>query len=209
MHTIKDARINKTLDRLHKEAAAQRFILLKGLAKGLFRKLEPADMKDAYIPITRKQGAFLYDLLLREKATSIVEFGTSFGISTIYLAAAAKQTNGKVITTEILRTKCRVAKRNFQETGLAKWIELREGDALKTLGGIKEEIDFLLLDGWNELYLPLLKMLPLKMGGLIWADNASLPSARPYIQYIRANPHKYKSQRLKDDKGGAELTVCI
>ena len=136
LHTIKDARIKKTLDRLHTEAAAQRLTLVKGLVKGLFRKLKPEDMQDAYIPISRQQGEFLYDLLLREEAIHIVEFGTSFGISTIYLAAAAKQTNGKVITTEILPNKCQVAKHNFREAGLEKWIELREGDAMETLTGI-------------------------------------------------------------------------
>lgn len=209
MHTIKDARIKKTLDRLHTEAAAQRLTLVKGLVKGLFRKLKPEDMQDAYIPISRQQGEFLYDLLLREEATHIVEFGTSFGISTIYLAAAAKQTNGKVITTEILPNKCQVARHNFREAGLEKWIEIREGDAMETLTGINDEIDFLLLDGWNDLYLPLLKILPLKMGALIWADNAALPSAKPYIQYLRSKPDQYRSQRLKDDKGGAELTTRI
>ena len=75
MQEITDFRITKTLNRLHKEARSQGLILVKGLSKGIFRKLRPEDMKDAYIAISRKQGCFLYDLLLRHKAKNIIEFG--------------------------------------------------------------------------------------------------------------------------------------
>ena len=78
-------------------------------------KLRPEDMKDAYIAISRNQGIFLYDFLIQQKAKHIVEFGTSFGISTLYLGAAAKVNGGQVITTELLANKCKIARANFEK----------------------------------------------------------------------------------------------
>ncbi|MEM8891249.1 MAG: class I SAM-dependent methyltransferase [Bacteroidota bacterium] len=211
MNIISDKRVHTTLNRLHNEANSQGFTILKGLSKGVFRPLRPEDMKDAYIAISQGQGEYVYKLLLEKKAKSIVEFGTSFGISTLYLGAAAKTYGGKVITTELLTEKCRVAQQNFEEAGLAEWIELREGDALETLKDSPEEIDFLLMDGWNDLYLPLLKILEprLTQGALIYTDNASFPSAKPYLNYLKSKPEKYRSVRLQDEKGGSELTEVL
>ena len=196
---------------MHKEAGSEGLTIAKGLAKGIFRKLTPVDMDNAYLAISSGQGHFIYNLLRQRNAKYIVEFGTSFGISTLYLGAAAKATGGKVITTELLPNKCRVAEQNFKEAGLEDRIELREGDALKTLKDMPGEIDFLLLDGWNDLYLPLLKMLEpkFKKGTLIYTDNASFASAKPFLRYITSHPALYKTQRLRDAKGGSELTEFI
>ncbi|MEL7422002.1 MAG: class I SAM-dependent methyltransferase [Bacteroidota bacterium] len=211
MHTIANSQIQSTLNSLHREASGQGFTILKGLSKGVFRKLRPEDMKDAYIAISREQGEFVYDLMLQHQSQHIVEFGTSFGISTLYLGAAAQATGGKVITTELLPEKCRVAQENFAQAGLQDIIELREGDALETLQDVAPGIDFLLLDGWNDLYLPLMKLLEPKLatGALIYTDNASFASARPFLNYINSNPDKYKSVRIQDNKGGSELTTYI
>lgn len=209
---ITDQSINQTLNRLHKEASSQGFTIFKGLSKGIFRPLQPVDLKDAYIAISRQQGEFVYDLLRQRQDKHIVEFGTSFGISTLYLAAAAKDNGGKVITTELLPEKCQVAANNFKEAGLESYIDLREGDALQTLQeNVAPNIDFLLLDGWNDLYLPLLRILEPKFrkGTLIYTDNASFRSARPFLNYIYSHPEKYQSQRLQDDKGGSELSEFI
>ena len=211
-YRISDPQINQTLARMHREASSEGFTIAKGLAKGALRmKLKPIDLDNAYIAISQGQGEYIYRLLRERNAKHIVEFGTSFGISTLYLGAAAKATGGKVITTELLSKKCRVAQQNFEEAGLENWIELREGDALETLRDIPEGIDFLLLDGWNDLYLPLLKLLEpkFKKGTLIYTDNASFSSARPFLKYIKSNPDRYKTQRLRDAKGGSELTEFI
>ena len=211
MNYILDQHIQSTLDQLHRAAGKEFQTILKGLVKGIFRKLRPEDMKKAYIAISRQQGEFIYDLLLQRKATHIVEFGTSFGISTLYLGAAAKENGGKVITTELLPEKCVVARQNFKQANLEEIIELREGDALETLRDIPDGIDFLLLDGWNDLYLPLLQLLEpkLRKGALIYTDNASFSSAKPFLRYLSAHPEKYRSQRISDDKGGSELTEYL
>ncbi|MEN0048122.1 MAG: class I SAM-dependent methyltransferase [Bacteroidota bacterium] len=210
MNTISYPKVISTLNQLHYEASREIGKIAKGLSKGIFRKLRPEDMKDTYIAISRQQGAYIYDLLIERKAKHIVEFGTSFGISTLYLGAAAKKNGGKVITTELLPEKCKVAQQNFEQANLLEVIDLREGDALKTLQDVETGIDFLLMDGWNDLYLPLLKLLEPKFrkGTLIYTDNASMRSAKAFIQYIRSN-NQYKSVRLKDDKGGSELSEYL
>jgi len=211
MNQISNVQIRQTLDRLHAEASSQTFTLMKNLSKGIFRKLRPEDMKDAYIAISRSQGQLIYDMLLKRKAQYIVEFGTSFGISTIYLAAAAQELGGKIITTELLPEKCAVAQQNFREAGVDQVVDLRVGDALETLKDTEPGIDFLLMDGWNDLYLPLLKILEpkFKPGTLIYTDNASFASAKPFLTYLHQHPERYRSKRLQDDKGGSEVTEVI
>ncbi|MEL6676597.1 MAG: class I SAM-dependent methyltransferase [Bacteroidota bacterium] len=211
MYTIQQTSVQRTLDRMHQEANSEGMTILKGLTKGVFRKLEPADMSKAYIAISEGQGKYIYDLLVENQVRHIVEFGTSFGISTLYLAAAAQVNDGKVITTELLPEKCLVAAQNFEEAGMTPWIDLREGDAMETLKEVEAGIEFLLLDGWNDLYLPLLKLLEpkLKPGCLIYTDNASFPSAQPFLRYLKAHPETYRSRRLYDDKGGSELTEFL
>ena len=212
MFRIEDPLVDQTLQRLHHASSRQGLTIIRGLARGIFRKLRPEDMRDAYLPLSRDQGEFLYDLLVRKQATNVVEFGTSFGVSTLYLAAAMRQTGGRVITTELLANKCTVARRNFADAGLEGIIDLREGDAMATLkSNVPPNIDLLLLDGWNDLYLPLLQLLePLfRPGTLIYTDNASFKSARPFLEYLRQRPELYRTARRKNDKGGAELTEYI
>lgn len=208
INRIVDKRVNNTLNRLHKAASNQKWTMIKGMSKAMFRPLQPVDMKDAYIAISKEQGEYIYNLLLEKKAKHIVEFGTSFGISGLYLGAAARETGGKVITTELVPDKCKVAQQNFEEAGLQDFIELREGDAMETLKDVSDGIDFVLLDGWKDLYLPLMKMLEpkLKKGAVIYTDNASFPGAQPFINYIRSNPN-YQSTWMDSDQGGVDVSV--
>lgn len=203
--------VRATLSQLHTAARADMPNILKGLSKGVFRKLQPEDMAQAYIAISAEQGQLLYALARGRRATHIVEFGTSFGISTLYLAAAARDNGGKVITTELLPEKCAVARQHFAQAGLDAVIDLREGDALLTLRDVPDGIDFLLLDGWNDLYLPLLKLLEPKFapGAMILTDNSDFPSAKPFLHYVRNSPRKYTSQRLRTDKGGTEMSIWL
>lgn len=208
MHKICNRATVETLGKLHKESSSEKLTILQGVIKGLFRELKPEDMKDAYISITKEQGEYIYDLLINENAKNIVEFGTSFGISTIYLGAAAKENQGNVITTELLDSKCKIALQNFRKAQVNNLIDLREGDAMETLKDIPDNIDFLLLDGWNDLYLPLIKLLEpkLKDGAYIYTDNIKFPGSKSFVKYITSNPEKYKTKRLSENQGGVELT---
>ena len=129
--------------------------IFKLLGKGLDWTGENESFyEDKYIPIAPQQGKFLYMQALASGAKNIVEFGTSYGISTLYLAAAAKRNGGRVITCEYLPHKAAAARKHFQEAGLADYIELREGDALETLKSLDICPDFVLLDGWPDWYSP-------------------------------------------------------
>lgn len=112
---------------------------------------------DRFVALEPEKCSLVYLLLRASGATHIVEAGTSFGVSTIYLALAAKQNSqlqgvkGKVIATENEPTKANRARENWKKTDInddvESWIDLREGDLRETLKvDLPETIDFLLLD---------------------------------------------------------------
>lgn len=189
-------KLSAVLQKLHKESDSETWKIFWNLRKGIFRPLKPEDMKDTYIALSAEQGKYIYDLVVAHKSKRIVEFGTSFGISTLYLAAAAKKNNGSVVTTEILPEKVKVARKNFADAGMSSYIEVREGDALKTLEDSPEQIDFIVLDGWADLYVPLLKKLEPRMkdGCIIITDNTNFSTTKKFVyQYLRENTHYYSS----------------
>ncbi|MBX2815765.1 MAG: class I SAM-dependent methyltransferase [Saprospiraceae bacterium] len=206
-YMLNNNRIADVLHGLHREASQEMGRIIRGLAKGVFRKLAPEDMRDAYIAISEAQGQFIYQKVIEHGGKHMVEFGTSFGISTLYLAAAARVNGGKVITTELLENKCTVAQKNFEKAGVDDLIDLRQGNALETLKDVAPEIDFLLLDGWNDLYLPLLKQLEpkLSVGSLIYTDNIRMKGSQPLLQYVRQSP-RYRSH---EDGLGGELSTYL
>jgi predicted O-methyltransferase YrrM len=109
-------------------------------------------MRDVYMPVSPDVGRLLYMLARNRRAQTIVEFGTSFGISGIYLAAALRdEGRGRLVTTELDPIKADRAAQNFRDAGLAEWIEIRVGDAFETLASsVGGNIDLLLLDGWKS-----------------------------------------------------------
>src|SRR5262245_49741245 len=91
-------------------------------------------------------------------ARTIVEFGTSFAISTIHLAAAIRDNGGgQVIGTEMVPAKLAQARANLEAAGLSGFVDIRQGDARETLRQTSEPIDMMLLDGAKDLYLPILQ----------------------------------------------------
>ncbi|MRV70826.1 O-methyltransferase [Duganella sp. FT92W] len=165
-----------------------------------------AQLKDAAIPVSRQTGTLLYMLARSAKARVIVEFGTSFGISTLHLAAALRDNGGgQLITTEFEPSKARRARDNLAAGGLLDLVDIREGDALETLRtGLPEQIDLLLLDGAKGLYWDVLRLLEprLRPGALVIADNADY--CPEYVAQVRAPDGGYLSAPLPDD---VELSV--
>lgn len=212
MNSLNNPQIKEILLQLHHKAHKSYYKAVIGFLKSkILGKLKPEYMKDAYLAMTAEQGQLMYALIRANNSKNIVEFGTSFGVSTLYLAAAAKDNGGKVITSEILREKCEVAKQNFEEAGLLDYIELKQGEALETLKNISEPIDFLLLDGWKDMYLPLFKMLEpnLSKGAIIITDNTNFKEVKLFLEYIRSKQNEYFSIPLRIDKGNTELTVLL
>ena len=148
------------------------------------------------MPVTPVAGRLLYSLVRATRPTTIVEFGMSFGISAIHLASAVRDNgSGRVVTTELSAAKIAAAKQNFAETGLDDLITVLEGDALTTLANLDGPVDFVLLDGWKELYLPVIKLLEprLSAGSLIVADNTEMADTKPYLDYVRDPDNGYVS----------------
>jgi len=103
-----------------------------------------------YLAVSRDEGEFLYVFARAIGARNIVEFGASFGISSIYLAAAAKDNDGTLTTTEVHPEKCAALRDTFRQAELSGVVNLLEGDARETLRDINAPIDLLFLDGWKS-----------------------------------------------------------
>ncbi len=162
----------------------------------------------SFLAVSPTFGRFLYMIARARRATRIVEFGTSMGISAIYLAAALRDNGGgHLIGTELESAKVGRARTNLDAAGLANLVDIREGDALQTLRDVGGEVDLLLIDGALSLYLPVLKLIEprLKPGAVILGENAF---DQGYLDYVRDPANGYLSQSLPIDVGrGNEFTV--
>ena len=165
-------------------------------------------LKNAPLAISRETGTLLYMLARSSHARTIVEFGTSFGISTLHLAAALKDNGGgHLITSEFEPSKVERARANLKAGGLIELVEIREGDALQTLNaGLPDTIDLLLLDGAKALYPEILSLVEsrLRPGAFIVADNAD--DSPDYLTLMRAPASGYISVPFGED---VELSMRI
>jgi predicted O-methyltransferase YrrM len=201
--TLSDPKVASALRRLHAEAEALDPAARRGIADReaeLGRKLTTSEKyafyDDAPGAITPQEGELLYVLMMSSKPSLTIEFGTSFGISTIYLAAAINDLGrGSLITTEASPAKAELARENLSDAGLDDLVELREGDALESLKDLAEAVDFLFLDGRNDLYLPVLRLIEpcLVPGALVVGDLNDDPDLLPYVEHVRDGRHRYTS----------------
>jgi predicted O-methyltransferase YrrM len=167
-----------------------------------------AKLKDFALPVSPEVGGLLYMLVRATNAHSIVEFGTSFGLSTLHLAAALRDNGGgRLITSEFEPAKLARAKSNLAEGKLDDLVEFREGDALETLAvDLPETIDLLLLDGAKALYSDILDRLEdrLRPGAILIADNADY--CPEYLKRVRNLANGYMSMPFNDE---VELSIRL
>jgi predicted O-methyltransferase YrrM len=165
-------------------------------------------LKEIPLAVSRETGTLLYMLTRSSRARTIVEFGTSFGISTLHLAAGLRDNGGgRLITSEFEPSKAARARENLIAGGLIDLVEIREGDALKTLqADLPVTIDLVLLDGAKALYPEILDLLEnhLGPGAIIVADNAD--DSPDYLARVRRPGSGYMSTPFAED---VELTVRI
>lgn len=158
-------------------------------------------LKDLWLPVSRETGALLYMLARSTQARTIVEFGTSFGLSTLHLAAALRDNGGGVlIGSEFEASKVELAREHFIEGGVSDLINIREGDALVSLASdLPDRVDLLLLDGAKALYGDVLNLVErhLRPGALVVADNTDY--CPEYLVYVRAPENGYLSVPFSDD----------
>jgi predicted O-methyltransferase YrrM len=210
MNTLASAPLAPLLDQLFAEADKAISPAMAALSRDererlMHSKTEYLDfyerMKDLWLPVSRQTGELLYMLVRSTNARTIVEFGTSFGISTLYLAAALRDNGGgRLVSSEFEVSKVARARQNLAEGGLADLVEIREGDALQTLStDLPDSIDLLLLDGAKSLYPEVLALVEgrLRPGALVIADDADY--CPQYLDHVRSPAGGYMSTPFADD----------
>lgn len=214
MTTLTTAPVADLLNRLYARAAAATNPLLEQTpaaevdrlmrSKTEYRALY-GSIKNLWLPVDRNTGTLLYLLARQGKARNMVEFGTSFGISTLHLAAALRDNGGgRLITTEFEPSKVAQAQAHLEEAGLADLVEIRWGDALETLArDLPPHIDLVLLDGAKALYNDILSLVESRLspGALILADNVDF--CPDYLARVRSPANGYLSVPLTEE---VELT---
>jgi len=225
MGMLNDRRVEALLDRLHAQSSAQDGALAAYFEKraregnldwkGLDRDAHRF-MADKLVALDRDKAELCFLLCRALRAKRVVEVGTSFGVSTLYLAAAVRDNaredggTGVVIATEYEPVKAKAARAHFAEAGLADWIELREGDLRETLRGVSGPIDFALMDIWTEMARPALERITpaLRPGAVVVADNTTAfrEAYGDYFEFVN-DPKNGLSTRTLPYPGGLELTV--
>ena len=205
---IQDGRVRAVIERLETERRRPR----SGSPKDNDQSRDPYDYADRGFSIHPDQGDLIYLLCRGMRATRVVEFATSVGMSTLYFAAAMRDNGGgRVIGSELVPAKIATAKRNLAEAGLANYAEIREGDARQTLRDLGGQVDFALIDGWPSDEEPSLArevieiVAPqLRVGGYVMNDNAE----PDFLEFIRDPRNGFISITLPL-KSGTELSVKV
>jgi predicted O-methyltransferase YrrM len=210
--TLKNERVQQVLDRLrilgeqedagYSTRIAAREAELGTKVYGVERAQIGAHAPQA---IKLEAAAILYALVMAAKPRLVVEFGASFGLSTIYLASAINDLGtGRVITTELIPEKAKAVEENIAEAGLEHIAEVRHGDAQITLRDISDSVDLLFLDGSNDLYLSILRLLEpnLAENSLVIADlSLGDPHHVRYRDHVNDPRHDYLTIEIPIDAG--------
>ena len=221
---LNDPKLEALLDRLHARSDAQLEEMNAYFgARAEAGTLDPDHLfdddmhrffADKMVALDRDKAEFCYQLCRSLRAARVVEAGTSYGVSTLYLAAAVRDNqvdHGLVIGTEYEPEKAEVARANFKQAGLAEWIELREGDLRETLRDVGGPVDFMLVDIW-EVALPALERVSpsLRPGAIVLCDNtaAHADAYRDYFAFVNDPSNRLRTMTLPFE-GGLELTVRI
>lgn len=222
-----DARADAVLARLDNEASNQSADMRRyydAKRQQVRRTTDPdspedmAFVRDKFVALDPEKCDLCYMLCRSIKARRVVEFGTSFGVSTIYLAAAVRDTvrgdggAGIVIGTEIEPTKAKGAKANLADAGLGSFVDVRVGDARQTLKDAGGPVDFLLLDSWIPLVRPVMDVVApqLRPGAIVVCDNVQIYEREyaDYTSFVRDPKNGFRSVLLNHE-GGLEISVKV
>ena len=221
--SMMDPELTGLLDRLHAQSDAQIAEIDQYCAQREQRgetdwRVFDEDMHrffaDKLVALDRDKAEFCYHICRAMQATRVVEAGTSFGVSTIYLAAALRDNqveNGVVIATECDPVKAQTARQNFKEAGLCDFIELREGDLRQTLRDLDGPIDFMLVDIW-EVARPALELVSpnLRTGAIVVCDNTTvdIDEYGDYFEFVMDPANRFSTMTIPF-QGGFEMTVRV
>ena len=204
---VSDPRVNAVIAHLNNTRNRPAGKELEGASR-----FDAANFADYGFSIHPEQGDLIYLLCRGMKATRVVDFATSIGMSALYFAAAMRDNGGgQVIGSELVASKAAVAQKNLAEAGLAEFVDIRIGDARETLRDVGGPIDFALIDGWPLAEGPTLArqvielLAPqLRVGGYVLNDNAE----PDFLDYIRDPQNGFISVTLPI-KRGTELALKI
>ena len=221
---LNDPELEALLDRLHSQSDAQidetNAYFARRAEEGTLDEKDFFDddmhrfFSDKMVALDREKGEFCYQLCRSLRATRVVEAGTSFGVSTLYLAAAVRDNhveNGVVIGTEYEPKKVETARANFKQARLSDFIDLREGDLRQTLQEVGGPVDFMLIDIW-EVALPALERVSasLRPGAIVACDNTTThaDAYRDYFEFLNDPKNRFRTMTVPFE-GGFELTVRV
>jgi len=219
---IQDPLLDRLLADLHARSDAQRDEIARFAARCDRSSQPPSDdeikafRSDKFVALDRDKAEFCYLTCRAIAARRVVEIGTSFGVSTLYLAAAVRDTvkasggDGLVIGTEYEAAKARAARANFAAADLADFIELRVGDLRETLKDLHGPIDFALIDIWISMARPAIEMIhpQLRTGAIVVCDNTGIQRAQyaDYLSFVDAPANGFRTMTLPFE-GGFELSI--
>ncbi len=159
------------------EDYAQRMAYEKTLMQELSDEQFDQRIDEFLLPVGVDTGQFLHSLIRGSQAKCIVELGASYGYSTIWLADAAREVGGHVMSLELNEDKHAYAKMQMERAGLQDHVTFVTGEAMQSLTQISSVIDFALLDLWKNLYIKCFDLLypRLASGAYVVADNMIYP----------------------------------
>ena len=218
MSVIRDPDLDRLLAGLHASSDAQLAAMQNYQADASQKEPSAQEIRtflsDKLVALDRDKAEFCYQLCRAGNARRIVEAGTSYGVSTIYLAAAVRDNvqtaggAGVVIGTEYEPAKARAARAHFEQTGLSGFVELREGDLRETLRQVEGPVDFMLVDIWIPMARRALELVTphLRPGAIVVCDNTGKyrHEYADYFAFLEANG--FRTMTLPFD-GGLELSV--
>lgn len=219
--------LDAQLDRLYARSAAQERELHSYFAAraaegsldwNRFDERTDRFLADKLVALEREKAELCYLTCRALRARRVVEAGTSFGVSTLFLASAVRDNaradggEGEVIGTELEPEKAKAARANFAEGGLSDWIDLREGDLRQTLREVPAPVDFMLIDIWTPLARPALELVAprLRPGAVVVTDNTQQfrDAYRDYFDFLRDPANRMRTLTLPYD-GGLEFSVRV
>jgi predicted O-methyltransferase YrrM len=219
MSVLCDPELERLLDGLHARSDGQ-VATLRSYETERTKQTPPpmsevkAFLSDKLVALDRDKAQFCYQLCRASDARRIVEIGTSFGVSTLYLAAAVRDNvgaaggNGVVIGTEYEPAKASAARAHFAEAGLSGFIDLREGDLLETLKEIEGPVDFMLVDIWIGMARPALELVTPQLGpgAIVICDNTGKYRNEYADYFVCLEQSGFRTMTLPFN-GGLELSV--
>jgi predicted O-methyltransferase YrrM len=229
MTILNDPHLECLLDRLHEASDAQTPAIREYRAERDEAgdrtpedqaALAKAFLADKIYALDRDKAEFCYQLCRAIDARRVVEIGTSYGVSTLYLAAAVRDNiragggSGVVIGTEYEPEKARAARAHFSEAGLSSFIDLREGDLRETLRQIEGPVDFMLVDIWIPMARPALELVAphLRPRAVVTCDNTGREDERvaygDYFAFINDPAQRFRTMTVPFS-GGLEMSVRL